>query len=591
MDQSAYSRFGRANHARRRLNLCLRPTPVYLPLLLALLAIAFVTSVDARAVSYDSRDTRDLASDEATVAVPRADNFVVGSIRGQPPTTRHFNFVVSQMNGSPDGFSKPMLVVNGLFPGPTIEANQGDRIVVHVTNTLSTRTTIHWHGLYQNGTNYYDGTAGVTECGIPPGQSLTYNFTVDDFSGTTWWHAHYDTQYTDGVTGALIVHPRKYPRGFPTWDEDIVVELTDIYHAFSATILSEYLGGGGGPLTGLQLETPDSGAINGIGQYNGSTKYTNLNLKPNKTYRLRLIHTGSAAAIRFSVDYHALTVIEADSTLTQPYTVSSVTLAVAQRYSVLLTTNQPAEPARNYWMRAALKSAVAVPGANADIRGILRYGSGHAAPTAGADPGVPGSGLADLDVAKLVPAAPRTPPPATKAYTVDFSIGGKPDGGAFATMNGTSWQPLQGTTTLLQIVDAARNGSMYAPEGSSIQPGSQFLITEDSVEVVDILLVNTGPGDHPFHLHGHTPYIMGFGTGTYTGTGLNTVNPFMRDTFAVPGSGWLLMRIVTDNPGIWTLHCHIAWHMAAGLMMQISSLPSKAAQLDIPRDIVRQCSA
>lgn len=50
-----------------------------------------------------------------------------------------------------------------------------------------------------------------------------------------------DTQYTDGIEGALIVHPRSYPHGFPTWDEDLVVELADLYHLFSTNISSQYL--------------------------------------------------------------------------------------------------------------------------------------------------------------------------------------------------------------------------------------------------------------------------------------------------------------------------------------------------------------
>lgn len=78
-----------------------------------------------------------------------------------------------------------------MYPGPTIEANQGDRLIVHVQNNLPNATAIHWHGLvsladffkchsdltldkFQNGTNFYDGTEGITQCGIPPGESLTY---------------------------------------------------------------------------------------------------------------------------------------------------------------------------------------------------------------------------------------------------------------------------------------------------------------------------------------------------------------------------------------------------------------------------------
>ena len=124
------------------------------------------------------------------------EHFVLGGLAGQSPQTRTYDFVVSQVHGAPDGVRKPMLVVNGMYPGPTIEANQGDRIVVNVTNLLENRTTIHWHGLvrilhvacalwnlcvrarmqFQNQTNYYDGTAAITECGIPPGQSLVYKY-------------------------------------------------------------------------------------------------------------------------------------------------------------------------------------------------------------------------------------------------------------------------------------------------------------------------------------------------------------------------------------------------------------------------------
>lgn len=58
-----------------------------------------------------------------------------------------------------------MLFINGKFPGPLIEVNRGDRLVVNVTNQLSKNaTTIHWHGLFQNGTNWFDGTTG--ECAV-----------------------------------------------------------------------------------------------------------------------------------------------------------------------------------------------------------------------------------------------------------------------------------------------------------------------------------------------------------------------------------------------------------------------------------------
>lgn len=98
--------------------------------------------------------------------------------RHAPPQVREYNWTVSRVLSNPAGVTKPMLVVNNLSPGPTIEANLGDTILVHVHNDLGNATTaIHWHGQNQNGTNFMDGTLGVTDCGIAPGASRTYNWT------------------------------------------------------------------------------------------------------------------------------------------------------------------------------------------------------------------------------------------------------------------------------------------------------------------------------------------------------------------------------------------------------------------------------
>jgi hypothetical protein len=103
-------------------------------------------------------------------------------------------------------------------------------------------------------------------------------------------------------------------------------------------------------------------------------KYT---IERNKTYRLRIVNTGSFASIRFSVDNHSLTLIEADGTLLAPTEVAGVTVAVAQRYSVLLYANQTSSTNGTYWMRATLQSDMFTydqPGQNLDIRGVIRYG-------------------------------------------------------------------------------------------------------------------------------------------------------------------------------------------------------------------------
>lgn len=85
------------------------------------------------------------------------------------------------------GVSRTMLLINGQYPGPLIRLNRGDRLLVNVTNQMSNATTVHWHGLFQNGTNWMDGTSGITQCPIPAGSSFLYNFTVENQFGTYWY--------------------------------------------------------------------------------------------------------------------------------------------------------------------------------------------------------------------------------------------------------------------------------------------------------------------------------------------------------------------------------------------------------------------
>jgi len=94
-----------------------------------------------------------------------------------------------------------------------------------------------------------------------------------------------------------------------------------------------------------------------------------------------------------------------------------------------------------------------------------------------------------------------------------------------------------------------------------------------------------------FHLHGHVFWILGTGDGDYVpgASQFNTVNPPRRDTLTIPGYGWAGIRFVADNPGLWAFHCHIGWHMAAGLLMQFASLPNEIQQFQIPSYLTEQC--
>ncbi|MBI3319909.1 MAG: copper oxidase [Candidatus Omnitrophica bacterium] len=97
---------------------------------------------------------------------------------------------------------------NGQTPGPTIEAVEGDRVRIFVTNKLPEMTAVHWHGvLLPSG---MDGVAGLTQPGIPPGETFKYEFTLRQH-GTQMYHSHGDemTQMGMGTMGFFIIHPKK----------------------------------------------------------------------------------------------------------------------------------------------------------------------------------------------------------------------------------------------------------------------------------------------------------------------------------------------------------------------------------------------
>jgi FtsP/CotA-like multicopper oxidase with cupredoxin domain len=113
---------------------------------------------------------------------------------------------------------------NGRTSGPTIEAVEGDRVRIYVTNRLPEPTSVHWHGvLLPNG---MDGVAGLNQKAIPPNETFKYEFALRQH-GTHMYHPHFDemTQMGLGMMGMFIIHPRS-PKG-PRPDRDFAIMLSE----------------------------------------------------------------------------------------------------------------------------------------------------------------------------------------------------------------------------------------------------------------------------------------------------------------------------------------------------------------------------
>lgn len=113
---------------------------------------------------------------------------------------------------------------NRQVPGPRIRATEGDRVRIVVTNRLPEPTSVHWHGLILP--NAMDGAAGVTQKPIAPGQSFTYEFTLEQ-AGTFFYHSHQqaDRQQSLGLYGAFIIDPKLPPPA--SYDKELVIQLQE----------------------------------------------------------------------------------------------------------------------------------------------------------------------------------------------------------------------------------------------------------------------------------------------------------------------------------------------------------------------------
>lgn len=248
------------------------------------------------------------------------------------PTTRHYNWTVSEVDGNPDGeppnllhslsrylsiltltpgVSRTLIVINGQFPGPLLECNEGDTLVIDVHNAGTNSTSLHWHGQYQNGTNFMDGITGVTNCPIPPGTSFRYEFTVRGQHGTYWYHAHFSTQRVDGLFGPFIVHSPMEATSIE-YQSDRIVMLHDHYHDLSSALLPTYLASDNENAEPV----PNGALINGLNVIDcakvdphykcdsSSARLARFDLEKDKSHRLRFINVGAFAEFDVEIDNH-----------------------------------------------------------------------------------------------------------------------------------------------------------------------------------------------------------------------------------------------------------------------------------------------
>jgi FtsP/CotA-like multicopper oxidase with cupredoxin domain len=503
-----------------------------------------------------------------------------------PPNTgviRTYDFTLKREQKAPDGYLRDVIVINGQFPGPTIEANWGDTIQVTVHNQITgpdEGTSIHWHGLLQKETPYYDGVPAVQQCPIAPGKSFTYSFQADLY-GTTWYHSHYSAQYAAGALGPLIIYG---PTNAP-YDIDVgPIFINDWYHRDYFSILEDVMG------TDLTKIAPlsDNNLINGKMDFNCSlvtngNKCTNnaglanFRFSPGKVHRLRLINAGAEGIQKFSIDGHTLTVIANDFVPIKPYNTTIVTLGIGQRTDVLVTGVGNATSA--FWMRSSITSCSLASQPNALAVVYYKHGDLQTKPNTTAWPDTTDP-CANDDLSLTEPSFPIAPSTPTTTQDIDINFLINSTGHFLWTMNGESFRGDYNSPVLL-LASMGNTSYPDSPEWNVYNFGSN-----SSIRVV---VNNQTPLTHPMHLHGHNMQVLSVGPGTWDGTITRPANPQRRDVQLLPASSHLVWQIDADNPGVWPFHCHIAWHVSGGLYVNIMERPADITEKQIPSVLAQTC--
>ena len=189
-----------------------------------------------------------------------------------------------------------------------IVATKGDQTIVNVRNLLGNESTsLHFHGLYMNGTTHMDGPVAVTQCGILPGSSFTYNFIVDH-PGTYWYHSHVRGQYSDGLRGPLIVKDSESPFR-DQYDEEVVLTFSDWYHESIPKLTSGF----------ISIANPSGAEPVPQDALVKDTQNLTVKIEPGKTYMFRMINIGAFAAQYVWFEDHTMRVVEVDGIYTKPH--------------------------------------------------------------------------------------------------------------------------------------------------------------------------------------------------------------------------------------------------------------------------------
>jgi CopA family copper-resistance protein len=513
-----------------------------------------------------------------------------------------------------DGRMGHAITINGTIPAPLIRLREGQNVRIAVDNRLDEDTSIHWHGLlvpFQ-----MDGVPGISFPGIRARSTFTYEFPIRQ-SGTYWYHSHSGLQEQVGHYGPMIIDPAGAEP--VAYDREHVIVLSDWSFLHPHRIFSRLKQEGGffnrrrESLLGQRSESlsaadrrmfarmrMDPSDISDVTEaaytllvngHSPAENWTGL-FRPGERVRLRIINAAAQTIFNVRIPGLPMTLMATDGIAMRPVEVDELQIGNAETYDFLV---QPGDQAYTFVAESIDRSAMAratlaprmgmiapVPPlrerptlsmGDMGMGGMDHAAMGHGGP-GGATEGMDHSDMDMRDESKVdfpvgVGVDMIAPNPVDR--TGDPGIGLENVGHRVLTYKDlVSLTPNRDTRAPTRRIDIHLTGNMerfmWSMDGEQLSENPEpYRFARD--ERVRLRLINDTMMTHPMHLHGHFFEIV---------NGHGASQPMKHSVKVQPG-GFVDLDLTADAPGDWAFHCHLLYHMHAGMMRVVTVRPLDGA--------------
>lgn len=517
------------------------------------------------------------------------------------------------------GKPRHAIAINGQIPGPTLYFTEGDIAEIHLHNRLKNEATgLHWHGVMLE--NQYDGVLHLTQMPVAPGDDFVYHFKVSQ-NGTYWYHSHKGLQEQIGMYGVLVFKPRENQRKKAPYVADIPVILSEWSDEKPEEILRRLRTGqtewyaikkgsvqsyseaiaSGNFWTKLKNEWKRMEAMDISDVYyekfllNGLPAQQYKNLKAGDKVRLRLVNGGSSSY--FWVDFAGgpMTVIASDGNRVEPVKVDRLIMGVSETYDVIveIPENKSFELRATPEDRSGHSSLWLGEGEKVYAQDLekLQLFEGMKAMnymmkmSGDMKPMSMKMGLQQFDMnAVMYPEVPKEKRTQIMQHVVDMLQPQKESEKqtAHSKHNSTKEAPphqhhasekepvilnyaMLRSPMLTELPEEAPikelnfvlEGNMehylWTLNNKTVAESDKILIKKG--QVVRMTLYNNSMMRHPMHLHGHDFRIIN-PSGAYSP---------MKNVVDIMPMETVVIEFPANQDGDWFFHCHILYHMAAGM--------------------------